>query len=233
MTLTTKAIRHLLDRPWLLVVLALAMVIIVETIEQHFGIHWGSRFTFWLEALLFGVMAPAAGVLVILHGRQEMKQSLPPSRPSLPRRVLLVEYNRLLGAGITSILAGEKDLLITGVSPTGRHTFFQAISAHQPDVLVLDEAIPWLDNAGILSLLKTYPRLQLILVSATSNWLKVYRKEQILLKQAADLKELLRQSPSPHPPSPSSALERRGLNGLYRLSTPYPIGYRNRKERQN
>lgn len=54
----------------------------------------------------------------------------------------------------------------------------------------------------MLSLLKTYPTLQLVTLSAENDWVKIYSKQQILLNRITKLADIIRHNVSDTPVYP-------------------------------
>lgn len=92
------------------------------------------------------------------------------------RRVLIVDTNLLLGAGVETILKPAADMLVQGDNPPTKAALFQTISSINPQVIIFDEATPLIEETDMLSLLKTYPTLQLVTLSTENDWVKIYSK---------------------------------------------------------
>ncbi len=109
-------------------------------------------------------------------------------------RVLIVENQLLLGAGVQSLLTGEADLEVIGISPVNQAELVQEIRRFRPDVVVIDKVTHLADANKLVAFLKTHPKLRVVVVSASDNMVCVYNKQQVLVSQATDLIHLIRDS---------------------------------------
>ena len=110
------------------------------------------------------------------------------------QRVLIVQNGPLLCAGIQRLLAGELGLEVLSSSPQDRVELTQEVRRTQPDVVVLDEVSHLVDPASLLALLNTDSTLRVVVVSANDNLVRIYDKEQVLITQATDLINIIRDS---------------------------------------
>lgn len=109
-------------------------------------------------------------------------------------RVLIVENQLLLGAGVQSLLTGEADLDVIGISPVNQAELVQEIRRFRPDVVVIDKVTHLADANKLVAFLKNHPKLRVVVVSANDNLVCVYNKQQVLVSQATDLINLIRDS---------------------------------------
>jgi DNA-binding NarL/FixJ family response regulator len=106
------------------------------------------------------------------------------------RRVLVVENQRLVGAGIQHLLTGEAGLEVAGVAPEDEAALVAEIKRFLPDWVVLDQATT---NANRLCrLLQGCIELHVAVVSANDDLIRIYEKRRITSAKAADLAALLR-----------------------------------------
>jgi hypothetical protein len=61
------------------------------------------------------------------------------------------------------------------------------INDNQADVILLEKSSPFAEERALTKLLMQYPKLLVIVVDENSNWLRTYRREDILMKSPADL----------------------------------------------
>jgi DNA-binding NarL/FixJ family response regulator len=109
------------------------------------------------------------------------------------RRVLIVENQTLLGAGVHSLLWEERGLEVYGISPHDQAELVQDIGRLQPDIVIMDKASHLMAPLNLLAALENHSRLQLIVVSADDNQVCLYDKRQVPVKQAADFLEVIRE----------------------------------------
>ena len=79
------------------------------------------------------------------------------------RRVFIVGTDSLFEEGIAKLLAFETDLLMAGTKYTNDPALLAAIVQHQPDVIVVNESMPF-DAAHILDLIFSTPTLTALYV---------------------------------------------------------------------
>ena len=85
---------------------------------------------------------------------------------SAPIRVLLVDDDALVRAGLSMMLGGAEDIAIVGEAEDGTGVL-AAIDAHRPDVVLMDIRMPKLDGLGALRLVRARPRAPEVIVLTT------------------------------------------------------------------
>lgn len=86
-----------------------------------------------------------------------------------PIRVLVVDDHHLFRAGLRALLAGQKDLAMSGEASTGREAF-EALESAQPDVVTVDVTLP--DGDGIFAtreILKRRPNTRVLVLTMHQN----------------------------------------------------------------
>jgi DNA-binding NarL/FixJ family response regulator len=81
-------------------------------------------------------------------------------------RVLLVDDDALVRAGLKMMLAGAPQIEIVGEAEDGRG-LLRAVDLHHPDVVLMDIRMPHLDGIAATRLLRTQPRPPPVLVLTT------------------------------------------------------------------
>ena len=109
------------------------------------------------------------------------------------RRVLIVENQTLLGAGVHSLLWEENGLELYGVSPHGQAELIQDIGRFQPDILVMDKSSHLVAPLNLLAALENHAQLQVVVVSADDNQVCIYDKRQLLVERATDFLDMIRE----------------------------------------
>lgn len=107
--------------------------------------------------------------------------------------VLIIENQMLLGAGVQTLLAGEADLEVIGISPSSQERLAQEVSRLRPDVIVLDETSHLAGPTKLLSLLKDSPKLRIVVISANHNLVRIYNKQETRLGRTTDLFDIIRE----------------------------------------
>ena len=109
------------------------------------------------------------------------------------RRVLIVENQTLLGAGVHSLLGDETGLEIRGISPHDQTELIQDVRCFQPDIVIMDKVGHLIAPLNLLAALENHSQLQVIVVSADDNQVCIYDKRQLLVRQAADFLDMIRE----------------------------------------
>ncbi len=102
------------------------------------------------------------------------------------KRVLVISGEQLLLAGVRHILDQEGDLEILSTPISDVVAITQEIELFKPEVIVVEESMPWANSLMMFDLLKAYPELRVVVVSADENRLQVYEKKEILIYQLGD-----------------------------------------------
>lgn len=109
-------------------------------------------------------------------------------------RVLVVENQLLLGAGLQNLLSGEIDLDVIGISPRNQLELVQKIRQIQPDVVFLDKDSRLTDATDLLIFLENFSKLRVIVLNANDNLARIYIKKQTLVTPTARLISIIRDS---------------------------------------
>ena len=109
------------------------------------------------------------------------------------RRVLIVENQTLLGAGVHNLVGDETGLEVRGVSPHDHTELIRDIQRFQPDIVILNKVSQLIAPLNLLAALENHTQLQLIVVSADDNRVCIYAKRQLLVKRAADFIDIIRE----------------------------------------
>ncbi len=107
-------------------------------------------------------------------------------------RVLLVDDEPLVRAGLRDVLATQPDVLVVGEAGDGL-TAVAAIETLQPNLVFLDVQMPGLDGFGVLAALDSEPRPEVVFVTAFEQYaLRAFDAHAIdyLLKPFDDLRLL-------------------------------------------
>jgi DNA-binding NarL/FixJ family response regulator len=103
------------------------------------------------------------------------------------QRVLIIENETLLGAGVQSLLQDEANMEVIGISPSNLAELIQEIRRSRSDVVVLDEVTHLTGPTKLLALLEDYPKLRLVVVSANDDRVRIYDKREVLVTHTTDL----------------------------------------------
>ena len=86
--------------------------------------------------------------------------------PTRPIRVLLVDDDDLVRAGLTMMLAGAAQIEVVGEASDGRGVL-AAVDRHHPDVVLMDIRMPHLDGIAATRLLRAQPAPPAVIVLTT------------------------------------------------------------------
>jgi chemotaxis response regulator CheB len=103
------------------------------------------------------------------------------------RRVLIIRSNQLLAAGVESLLLQKNDVILMSVALNNEMAIRAEIGTFRPDVLILDESQVDPDLAVLLTLIKDFPDLRIVVVNTDANKLHIYEKHDVFVKKAKDL----------------------------------------------
>jgi DNA-binding NarL/FixJ family response regulator len=81
-------------------------------------------------------------------------------------RVLVVDDDALVRAGLSMVLAGSEDIAIVGEAVDGSEVA-QAVGEHQPDVVLMDIRMPGMDGLAATELLRAQPDAPEVIVLTT------------------------------------------------------------------
>jgi DNA-binding NarL/FixJ family response regulator len=106
-------------------------------------------------------------------------------------RVLIIENEQLLGAGVEKLLRRDSGFKVDGITVSDELELVAKVRQFEPDVVVLDEATMLTDPLRLLNLLGDFPKLRVIAVSADDDRVYIYNKRLVVAKRAADLADLI------------------------------------------
>ena len=181
------------------ITLVALLIIAVEVMEHQPDSLNQLNSNFLREVWLFGVGFPLLGGILfsplmrrklVTPGPLTSATSNKTNVDTTMQRVLIVENELLLGAGIEHLLAGEADLNVRGIARADEAVLLEEIKLSQPDVVILDEATCLTDPMKLLAHLQDHPRLRVIVVSANDNVVQIFDKQQVLVNQTSDLASL-------------------------------------------
>lgn len=106
-----------------------------------------------------------------------------------PKKILVLESEKLLSAGILSILRSLSKFDVA-------HTTAVSLSSLapcniQPDIVILDEEILATNLLALVELTRCHPELRLIVLSLNGNEVDVFDKHTIQVHKVSDFVQLL------------------------------------------
>jgi DNA-binding NarL/FixJ family response regulator len=109
-------------------------------------------------------------------------------------RVLVINSEDLLSAGVESLLSREVDFEIIKKQIPDRSALASALKEFQPDVVITNEKLLFTYPSTMIGLLKVIPGLCVIVLDENENILHVYVKKEVVVKRAMDLIATIRSS---------------------------------------
>lgn len=179
------------QRRWLMVAAFIMMLAGLELTRSYINAQYD--FDQAYRVLLFGVALPLlVGIALSIPSRFKMTQTLTSqSRGKVKRRVLVATKEMLLGAGIESLLIGQKELDFIGIISNSNIELIKKINRLKPEVVILDENMYLLSAKELLAYMDKWPEMRLVVVSANENRMQVYNKRQFQVTQSMDLVEMM------------------------------------------
>ena len=101
--------------------------------------------------------------------------------------VLVMKTDVLLKRAVISLMDLEKDLEIVVSEAVDFPELAMDIAKINPDVVLFSESHPVAAKETLAQLLFSHPKLRVVVVSVTSNWLHVFDKEDKLMTSLDDL----------------------------------------------
>jgi len=108
------------------------------------------------------------------------------------QRVLIVENQILLGAGVQSLLGDETDLEMRGISPTSQVDLIHEIRQYQPDIVVVNASSHLTVPGKLLFAVDNHSQLRVVVISADDNRVCIYEKHEVFMTRASDLLDIIR-----------------------------------------
>lgn len=102
--------------------------------------------------------------------------------------VLAIAKDSLLGFALTNLITeSDTGLVVIESNAQTLEELVTEIITHKADVILLERSSPFAGEEALTKLLMKFPKLLVIIADEDSNWLRIYRREDILMKSAADL----------------------------------------------
>jgi chemotaxis response regulator CheB len=102
------------------------------------------------------------------------------------KRVLVLETDRLLSGGVSSLLKDRDDLDVIDVSVSGQDDLTRLIDGIKPDVIIFAEEGYEADIIQLIFRTNCLPRLRTININLTHNRVMVCDQRQIAIRDLSD-----------------------------------------------
>ncbi|MCB9419573.1 MAG: response regulator transcription factor [Ardenticatenaceae bacterium] len=108
-------------------------------------------------------------------------------RYTTTQRVLVIDNDSIMGAGVETLLANSEKLQVIGTAPQNEDDIVHDVWQFSPDVIILNYQSQLTTPVRLLSLLNNYRSFRLIVVSEDDNMMEVYEKRQFTARHHSDL----------------------------------------------
>jgi len=176
---------------WLMVAAFIMMLAGLELTRPYINAQYD--FDQAYRVLLFGVALPLlVGIALSIPSRFKMARTLTSqTKGEVKRRVLVATKEMLLGAGIESLLIGQKELDFIGIISNSNIELINKINRLKPEVVILDENMYLVNAKELMACMEKWPEMRLVVVSTNENRMQVYNKRQFQVTQSMDLVEMM------------------------------------------
>lgn len=104
------------------------------------------------------------------------------------RRVIVLETEKLLSAGISSLLSTNGKMEVIGLT-FEEEKFNEAVNHFKPEVVIVDEQVLDENLNAYSAILKNYPKVRTIVMNTGANSLQICDKELIQVEHLDDFLE--------------------------------------------
>jgi chemotaxis response regulator CheB len=104
------------------------------------------------------------------------------------KRVIVLEIENLLSAGISSLLSTNGKLEVIGLT-FEEAIFHEAVNHFKPEVVIVDEQVLDQNLNAFSAILKNYPKVRTIVMSMGTNSFQICDKELIQVQHLDDFLE--------------------------------------------
>jgi DNA-binding NarL/FixJ family response regulator len=106
------------------------------------------------------------------------------------KRVLVLESEKLMPAGIASLLASCPELSVANTTVSSLACLSQ-LDDPRPDVVILEESVLATNISAVVKLADRHPTLRLIVFNTRDSSVHVFDKHIMQVRQVSDFLELL------------------------------------------
>lgn len=106
------------------------------------------------------------------------------------KQVLILESEKLLAAGIVSLLASRADLDVAQTTVSSLSSLAES-DCLQPEVIILEEALLAENISAVVKMADRQPKLRLIVFRLSDDKVQVFDKQMMQVGQVSDFLELI------------------------------------------
>lgn len=104
----------------------------------------------------------------------------------ISKKVLILENDLLMSAGLENILLGREDLEVYGVKYSNMGELGEAIQRIQPDIIIVSKASVSNNSGGVLDIMAMRPGVKTILINLEVNQIEILDNKHIRIKDLGD-----------------------------------------------
>ncbi len=103
------------------------------------------------------------------------------------KRVLVIQGQHLLAAGVLNVLSSDQDLHVFDAASSDEITLLEEIKKVDPEVLVLVNNSKYSDCVSLFSLLASCYGLRVIIIEERNNQMYIYERQALEVRSSLDL----------------------------------------------
>ena len=107
------------------------------------------------------------------------------------KRVLLIESGRFIGGIIHNLFSSHEKLTIIESRPEDGRELIRAVKEAKPAIVVLDDTLQMEYLNYLLWYMRNVSDIRIVVVNTSLNQVEIYHKQQVAVRQSADLFEAL------------------------------------------
>ena len=108
------------------------------------------------------------------------------------KRILMVNSELLLSAGVESLLSNEIDFGLKRIMLDNEIDLSDELNRYQPDTVIMDESLMMTDPSALMGLLKNGPDMRVIVLQVRENQLQIYKRHDVSISCVEDLVTVVR-----------------------------------------
>jgi DNA-binding NarL/FixJ family response regulator len=104
------------------------------------------------------------------------------------KKIVIWGNEDLLSSSVELLLAGREEWeVVSLLHEEGPNAFLLAVEAVQPDIVIIHPGCRQDPIELLLQLLQDHPAIRVILINLENNFLEIYSKQNLLVKETSDL----------------------------------------------
>jgi DNA-binding NarL/FixJ family response regulator len=105
--------------------------------------------------------------------------------------VLVMHKDSFLINALASLLVSGFELNVVAGEAMDYQSLSSEISRHRSELILMGQSMPVAAAGPLICLLREFPGLRVIVISEDSNWLHIYRQDDVLLTKAVDIVQVI------------------------------------------